>query len=282
MSDFEPVIAVITSVLNGAATLPRLLDSLASQSSRRFEHIVMDGGSTDGTIEILTDRAGANTYWESAPDRGIYNAWNKALEHVSGRWCCFLGADDFLWDSEVVARAVPHLTEAENAVGIVYGLTHVVDAAGRRLETLGEPWPQARVKMRENMALPNPSTFFDRHLFETLGGFDESYRIAGDYAFALRALGETGARFIDGLDVAGMQEGGYSLSRRYAVATVHEVLRARREHGVSRWPVWCHPRLLRVRIQAGLARLLGDRAALRLANTYRSAVGKPPLREHEP
>lgn len=280
MSVFDPAITVITSVLDSAAPLPRLLDSLAAQSSRDFEHIVMDGGSTDGTLDILTARDEAVTYWESAPDRGVYHAWNKALEHASGRWCCFLGADDFLWDEQVVARAIPHLEQAGSEAGIVYGLTHVVDSAGHRLDTLGQPWPQTRAKMRENMALPNPSTFWNRSLFDTLGGFDESYRIAGDYEFALRALRATGARFIEALEVAGMQEGGQSVSRRHAVATIREVLRARREHGLSRLPVCCHPRLLRVRLQAVLSHLLGERAALRLANTYRSAVGKPPLREN--
>ena len=279
MSDFAPTISIITSVLNGAAVIDRLLDSLAGQSSHDFEHLVMDGGSTDGTVEILTARDKDITRWESAPDRGVYHAWNKALLHATGRWCCFLGADDYLWDSEVVARCVPRLTEAETAgeYRIIYGLTNLVRSDGELLRPLGEPWPSARSKMQENMAIPNPSTFYRRDLFTVHGGFDEAYWIAGDYEFALRELKQAEALFLDDIVVAGMQAGGQSVNLKHAVETVRQVLSARRRHGLGRGPVWCHPRLIRVRLHTLLARLLGEAAARRIANRYRALAGRPPL-----
>jgi len=282
MSELAPDISIITSVLNGAGLIERLLDSLAAQSARDFEHIVMDGGSTDGTVEILSARSTGIRHWESSPDRGIYHAWNRALQHASGRWCCFLGADDYLWDSEVVARLLPRLrqTGQQDRFAVVYGRTNLVDESGTVRQTLGEPWPATRRKMRENMALPNPSTFYRRDLFATLGGFNEEYSIAGDYEFALRVLAsrqDAEALFLDDLIVAGMQAGGLSVGRKTAVETTRQVLHARRRHGASRTPVWCHPRLIRVRLHTLLARLLGEDAARRVANRYRAISGRPPL-----
>ncbi len=273
----EPKMTIITSVLNGSATLGRLLDSLAAQHYPEWEHIVMDGGSTDGTVDLLQARRSRIAYFESAPDRGIYHAWNKALEHAAGEWYCFLGADDFLWDAHVLDRIAPHLAAAAGEYRIVYGTTNVMTAAGEILAQLGEPWAAVRPKMRENMALPNPSTFYHRDLFTEHGAFDEAFSIAGDYEFVLRELRRGEALFIEGLVVAGMQEGGRSVNRAHAVETVRQVLEARHRHGFSRIPVRCHPRLLRVRLHTRLARLLGEEAALRIVNRYRAVAGRPPL-----
>ncbi|MDL5501794.1 MAG: glycosyltransferase, partial [Candidatus Methanoperedens sp.] len=101
-------------VYNGAKTLQRCIDSVSNQSYLNKELIIIDGGSTDGTIEILRSSQDKITYWQSGPDNGIYDAWNKALDHARGDWICFLGSDDYLWKSNVFEEIMPHLVKAES------------------------------------------------------------------------------------------------------------------------------------------------------------------------
>ena len=104
-----PLISVIIAVFNGVKTLQQCINSVIQQNYKNIELIVIDGGSSDGTIDLLVLNSRDITYWISEADRGIYNAWNKALEQAHGDWICFLGADDFLWDEQVLVRMVSEL-----------------------------------------------------------------------------------------------------------------------------------------------------------------------------
>ena len=99
---FAPLISVVTAVFNCKSTLQQCLDSVAQQTYAHIELIVIDGGSTDGTVELIQANAQRIAYWISEPDRGIYNAWNKALAKATGDWICFLGTDDYLLDAQVM------------------------------------------------------------------------------------------------------------------------------------------------------------------------------------
>ncbi|MDA3897412.1 MAG: glycosyltransferase [Desulfobacteraceae bacterium] len=98
MHQAKPKISIIVVVFNGAQTLERCLYSVVHQIYPCKELIIMDGGSTDGSVELLKRYDSQIKYWESKPDRGIYHAWNKALEHAEGEWICFIGSDDFFFD----------------------------------------------------------------------------------------------------------------------------------------------------------------------------------------
>src|SRR5262245_53799273 len=97
-----PLVTIIIGVRNGAATLARCLDSIAAQTLTSRETIVMDGASTDGTVGLL--KARADVQWRSEPDRGLYDAWNKALRLRRGAWVLFLGADDCFVDAHVLEQ----------------------------------------------------------------------------------------------------------------------------------------------------------------------------------
>ena len=90
-----PLISIIVAVYNGEKTLQRCIDSVFSQTYPHKELIIIDGGSTDGTVDILQTNNDKITYWKSEPDNGIYQAWNKALDHAKSDWICFLGSDDY-------------------------------------------------------------------------------------------------------------------------------------------------------------------------------------------
>jgi glycosyltransferase involved in cell wall biosynthesis len=129
----QPHISIIVAVYNRAATLQRCFDSVGNQDYPFKELIVIDGGSTDGTADILKANNHKISYWESEADRGIYHAFNKGLEHVTGDWVYFLGADDYLMDSGVLSRVADRLVKCEPAIRIVYGQVAIVSRDGQIL-----------------------------------------------------------------------------------------------------------------------------------------------------
>lgn len=112
----QPLITVITVVLNGAEVLEKAFESVFSQSFTDFEYIVVDGGSIDGSVDIIKKYEKNIDYWVSEPDNGIYDAMNKAASLAKGRWILFLGADDVLYN--VFHRVAEYLKDDKT---IYYG-----------------------------------------------------------------------------------------------------------------------------------------------------------------
>ena len=94
----SPRISIITVVYNGASTLEQTILSVLKQTYSRIEYIIIDGGSKDGTVDIIKKYQDRIAYWVSEPDEGIYDAMNKGIRHASGDWIYFLGADDILYN----------------------------------------------------------------------------------------------------------------------------------------------------------------------------------------
>ena len=227
----KPLISVIVAVYNGAKTLPRCIDSVSDQTYPDKELIIIDGGSTDGTVDLLIANNNKITYWQSEPDNGIYNAWNKALNHAKGDWIYFLGSDDYLWKSSVFEEISSHLFKAESEnIRLVYGQVARVTKNDEICCIEGDSWDYTRrgIVAEGICTFTHQGMFHHRSLFETYGKFDESFRIAGDYELLIRAFKEGGAAlFINGLVVAGMQTGGVTAN---CTKLVKETARARRNN----------------------------------------------------
>jgi glycosyltransferase involved in cell wall biosynthesis len=270
-----PLISIVIATLNAARTLPRCLDSLRAQSFRGFEVIVMDGASTDGTVDLLRANGDVVTQWASAPDAGLYGAWNKALPLAKGEWLCFLGTDDWLWDGEALARLAPHLRSAAPAIRVVYSRNRQLDAEGGLIDELGEPWQACRQRFRSHECLPHPGLMHHRSLFAKHGGFDESFRFAADYEFLLRELKAGDALFVPAVTV-GVGWGGRTATPENFVATMRETEAALRRHGLRppalTWAWW----KFLARFYATLRALVGPRAARRLADWYRVLTLRRP------
>lgn len=279
-----PLISVVIAVFNGVETLPRCLDSIRSQSYPNKELIVMDGGSTDGTISLLEARTEEIAYWETQPDRGIYHAWNKALARASGDWICFLGADDFFWDWDALASLAAHLPSAPSAVRVVYGQVAVLSHSGKMVRQEGRSWPQSRAGLAWTLTLPHPGLLHHRSLFDDHGLFDETYRIVGDYELLLRELKPQGpsgeAVFVPRVTV-GFGHGGVSNSPRAMAAMLAEISRARVKHSLSRWAL---PSKVRIKmlLTAWVYCAAGDDGFRRMADTLRRLRGKPPVWSEHP
>src|SRR5690349_21105763 len=111
-----PLISIVTVVLNAADTLERTIQSVVQQPFRDYEYLILDGGSTDGTLQIVCKYESAIAYWNSEPDSGLYDAMNKGVGIAKGQWIFFLGADDVL-----VANLADVATELRDADTVYYG-----------------------------------------------------------------------------------------------------------------------------------------------------------------
>lgn len=230
----QPLITIVTATFNCADCLPRCLASVAAQTLPDIEHILIDGGSTDGTVELIRAeavRAGGRVgYWLSEPDRGIYHAWNKALPHIRGEWVLFLGGDDLLYDERALADAAGALRGAPAPVRTVYGKLLSVDEAGREIAVAGRGWEiDRRDFFTQAKQLPHPSMFMRREVFDA-GGFDEQYRISSDFDFVARELvAGHDAQFLDRFLVCHTMR-GVSVHPRTALRAWRETLRIIAHH----------------------------------------------------
>lgn len=186
-------ISVITAVRNNRDTLAASLDSALAQSHEDVELIVIDGGSTDGTLEVLQAYADRIAVLVSEPDQGIYDALNKGLRHASGEVVGFLHSDDLYADAEVLRRVARAFSESD--VGAVYGdLLYVRKNASDRVVRTWRAGQFSPSRLARGWMPPHPTFYVRRSVYEALGGFDTRYRIAADYDCMLRFLGKGGLK----------------------------------------------------------------------------------------
>jgi len=204
--------SIVTVCLDAARTLEACIDSVAGQTCREFEHLVIDGDSSDGTREVLARHEAALACIVSEPDRGIADAMNKGLARCRGEYVLFLNADDRLADPEVLARTAQRIRSHPGYAIHAHGV--LVEKAGRSRHVRPRgfnPW------MRFKTGIPHQGAFCHRTLFERVGRFDTRYAVAMDYDLFLRAyLAGLDARVSDDV-TATMGDGGIS-SRRDATS----------------------------------------------------------------
>ena len=235
----RPLLSVLVAAYNSGATLQQCLDSVISQTYGNVELIVIDGGSSDGSVEVLRANSRHIAYCVSEPDRGIYHAWNKALAQARGEWICFLGSDDYLWNEQVLARVVAQLARVPDNINVAYSQVNLVDADAGLLYPIGEPWSQVKQSFKQLMCIPHPSVLHRNRLFQQHGVFDESFRIAGDYELLLRELKSADAFFMSDIVFSAMRQGGISSALGNTLSALREVRAAQRKNGL-RWPgrIW--------------------------------------------
>lgn len=280
----KPYFSIITATYNSAGSLARCIRSVAAQKFEAAEHIIVDGGSDDGTVELIRAHERQLSRWISEPDGGIYDAWNKGVALARGEWILFLGADDRLASDDVLEAVRREIGRRRDGHTIAYGRVTVVDpATGREVARHGRPWERMKgsYKGLKPAAPSNAGTFFHRSLFE--GDelpFDTSYRIAADYKFVLQALPRGGEPlWVDRL-VAVMD--GEGASSRPGLRKYREEVRMLRELGI---PIPTGRRLymgFRAYATTILYRLLGARIFGRLASLWRSLRNSNPHAKESP
>lgn len=275
MSNF---FSLITATCNAAATLPRLLDSLACQTCRDFELIIQDGASTDATIAVAESYAGRLPVLSiaSEADAGIYDAWNRALARAHGDWVLFLGADDELADATVLERCHAVLRGAPAAAMYAGGGIALMSRGGEVVAHTPYMPEGADGRMRGGMPFPHPGLWHRRALFHGQR-FDTTLRIAADYDFVCRTWTRENGATVLPFTVTRMRRGGISDAPQ-------SQLRVRWENALvaSRYfsGVWTLPRCLGVLKGCflwGVCRLVGPRKAPVLLDALRRRRGLPPV-----
>jgi glycosyltransferase involved in cell wall biosynthesis len=269
----KPLISVIIAVFNGVKTLQQCIDSIAQQTYVNIELMIIDGGSKDGTIDILKENQEHISYWVSEPDQGIYNAWNKALAQASGEWIYFLGADDFFWDSSVLSRMALQLAEIPPDICIAYGQIMLLTINEQNLYLVGAPWEKTKPSFTQVMSIPHQGLMHRSSLFEKHGKFDESFKIVGDYELLLRELINGQAVFIPDIIISGMRQGGISSEPESSLKMLYELRRAQVKHGLNLpGKLWVMA-IVRVYIRLILWRILGEKLARKSLDFGRRIMG---------
>lgn len=181
----QPLFSIVTPTLNRAQLLEHTVRSISEQTYPRVEHIVIDGGSTDETTDVLRRYEGRyNLRWVSEPDSGMYQAINRGMRLASGEILAYLNSDDlyFPWTLEVVAKAFHDKPNADAVFGDVINIDD--ETANQRL-FLFQPFNLDFI--RRTGYLVQPGVFWRRRLYQDQGPFDESLRYVADCDYWMRA-----------------------------------------------------------------------------------------------
>lgn len=191
MPGMLPKISVITPSFNQAGYLERTLRSVLDQGYSNLEYIVIDGGSTDGSVDIIRRYADRLAYWVSEPDRGQADALNKGLRRSTGEWIGWQNSDDIYFPGAFhdLARAAARHPEA----GLIIGDMMLIDAQDRPLRDIRYVKPNANALIAEGMVLANQASFWRRHVQERVGLLNEAFHCSFDYEWFLRLTEHTQA-----------------------------------------------------------------------------------------
>lgn len=174
----KPLLSIITVCRNRVQDISGTCESVANQTWRDFEWIVVDGASTDGTVEILEQYRSRGASVTSEPDTGIYNAMNKGIARAKGEYVLFLNGGDRLSSDSILEES---FAAAEHDADILYG-DMFLERDGVIIERdVSRPAEDVDVLFfASGVTLPHPASFIRRSLFGKYGFYDESYRIIGD------------------------------------------------------------------------------------------------------
>lgn len=212
-------LSIITINYNNAEGLRKTLASVASQTYADIEHIIVDGGSTDGSVDIIRDYSQspiANTHeicWISEKDKGIYNAMNKGILMATGEYIQILNSGDILFDANVTQQIIERLDQIsslrEEKIGILYGNMTKVNAAGQVVGKSG--YTEYSLRQFYSSTLNHDCAYIRKDLFEEYGLYDEQLKIVSDWKWYLQAigLGKVKPEYVD-IDVTIFDDGGIS------------------------------------------------------------------------
>jgi glycosyltransferase involved in cell wall biosynthesis len=235
-------ITIVTVAFNAAPVLERTMQSVLAQQGVDLEYLVLDGGSTDGTTDLLRRYETRLTNWSSEPDRGIYDAMNKGLRRATGEIIAFLNADDVYVHDRVLAAVVAEF--ANPTVGAVYGDLYYVGADDRTTR-YWQSQPYSDRFFATGHAPPHLAFFARRELLLQVGGFRLDLTLAADYELMFKALHTNGYvfRYLPAVLVR-MRAGGASNNGWWSMwRGMREISTAWRVNGYQPpWLLW--PRIL--------------------------------------
>jgi glycosyltransferase involved in cell wall biosynthesis len=189
----KPLISIITVVFNGKKYLKQAIQSVINQSYQNIEYIIIDGGSTDGTIEIIKQYENSIDYWISESDRGLYDAMNKGIAVAHGEIIGILNSDD-LYFQDTVLEVVKEYQKVQHPCVIYGNMLKFNDAQGKVSWHRGDLTDRAFTTAK--IAINHPTCFVQRSLYEKFGGFKPEYEVGADRELMMRFYSQ-GVTFIN-------------------------------------------------------------------------------------
>jgi glycosyltransferase len=181
-------VSVVTAVFNRAATIGQAIASVHCQTYPNIEHVIQDGGSTDGTLDAISQASrGSPVSMKSETDSGIYDAVNKGISRASGDVIGLMHSDDFFASDDILSQ-VAVLFEDPQVQGVYGDLDYVAVEDTTRIIRRWRSGAYNRSMLKQGWMPPHPTLYLRREVFEDLGAYDTSYRIAADYDATLRWL----------------------------------------------------------------------------------------------
>lgn len=200
--DDKPLISIITVVFNGEKYLEETIQSVINQTYSNVEYIIIDGGSTDATLDIIKKYEDKIDYLVSEKDRGIYDAMNKGIKLASGEVIALLNADDYYLDNKVIENIA---NEFKNGEKFVVTNTKILSE-----NSFQDFLVKSDKQLHIQLPFMHPSTFISKKIYKQFGLYNLSYRVAADCDFLLRILSsDQNYKIIDILTVV-MRTGGES------------------------------------------------------------------------
>lgn len=172
----NPLISVVTVSYNAVTTIEHTILSVINQTYPNIEYIIIDGGSTDGTVDIIKKYADRIAYWVSEPDKGIYDAMNKGIKVATGLYTNFMNAGDSFYAEQTVAEVAIYMKREKP--NIIYGDVNCMYSWGNKI---AKPLPLEQL-LRKNLVFSHQACFVTSALIKQQP-FEMKYKIASDYNF---------------------------------------------------------------------------------------------------
>lgn len=256
---FRPTVSVITVCFNSAATIRDTIESVLGQDYPDIEYIVVDGRSTDGTVDIVRKYGVRIARFITEPDAGIYDAMNKGIRAATGDVVGLLNADDFYADTRVVSDLISALVQA-NADTVFADLVYVDPANTSRVRRYYDSSRWRPALLRFGLMPAHPTFFVRRFWYERCGLYSLDFRIAADFEMLVRILHSGAASYVYvPRPVVRMRLGGASTAGlRHSWLLNNEIVRACRRNGI-----WTALPIVLLKIPAKLLELARRPAAHR-------------------
>ncbi|HCY63562.1 MAG TPA: hypothetical protein DHV59_12190 [Oxalobacteraceae bacterium] len=234
-----PFVSIVIACFNADKTISEAISSVVLQSYSNLELVIVDGGSTDRTAEIVKSFNDERINFHSEPDNGIYDAWNKGVGRAKGEWILFIGADDrlakrdslyqFLNCSETLKKMPGH--------NIIYSNLVALGSDGSPMDRIGadwkNPWSFTGKHIWCNFPIPIMAALFRKSMLIDIGGFNTKFRIIADIELVLRDAKHTSPVYVPAVDITAMGYGGVSTKPERALRLLVESYTVRKIHKIG-------------------------------------------------
>jgi glycosyltransferase involved in cell wall biosynthesis len=189
-------VSIITPVKNGSKYISECIESVLNQDHNNIEHIIIDGESTDNTLDIIKSYGNKIAYCKSKKDKNMYSAINFGLSVSTGDIIACLNSDDYYYNPDVVSKAVKNIRRGNKAV---YGniVKFYEDTKRSRFVKLHQTNYKSLLLSRHSTFLPQPSLFMEKQIYTDFGNFIDDYYFSSDYDFILKVLKNNNIKYIN-------------------------------------------------------------------------------------